>query len=849
VAANKLEILIEAKKDVRAIAETTRHLESLRSGLGETSQQARQMQADFGALGQAISASLLKVTALVAAVAGSAYLFKSLAENAISTASGFERMRVALDTLTKGRGREIFEELNAWALKMPVSTEKAIEAFTMMRAMGLKPTIEDMTVLIDTTSALGGRTETLEGIARALGQIYTKGRLSAEELMQLAEHGVPAYEILQEKLGLTADQLKDVADTAIGGREAVRALLEGMAERFGGQASKIQDTWSGLTESLVSYWKEFVRQVMDAGPFEFLRQRLKDVVTFLNEAFQSGRFQAWAQDVAKAILSTFEALVRAIESVSTAAVQVIKTVHVAYEESFIKKTVAAIESLADAVRGLARAAAQVPGKGPDWLDLLLAAMPAGGALVGVRRATTDELKLMEQASASSVSRIGAYYDDLSRKISATLKPMRDFLATAKEATSLQIQGGFAGEVEAAFLKRRQDLQETVRDNIKALEAEISATKEAVDKEQKAYDELYKKWQQVRQNQTKDAEKFSKLLRDLAYQATAEFTRGVAEMRGETAFPELARLAEREYYDRLKAAEEKLAQARREAAEGNYDIARQLAEEVAQAARELPGLMEEAISLEKKAQEAGEIISGRILDFRDKAAAMKDASQLIKQAAEVSAGAWQEQAEEAEEAVRKQRDLLDPLKALWEDLKQRLEEYKKLLASLSQQPTQIEIEVKNLEYIKSQLEELSRPRETVLTIRQQVITEQASRWGGLIGAFARGGLLPGWGGGDRIRALLEAGEYVIRKEAVRRYGIALFDALNNMRVRLPDLGSFIAPNVPKLAYATGGPVVSQPTRTVRLELGIGGKFFNLMSDEVIAEALERHLKRLSLTRRI
>lgn len=43
------------------------------------------------------------------------------------------------------------------------------------------------------------------------------------------------------------------------------------------------------------------------------------------------------------------------------------------------------------------------------------------------------------------------------------------------------------------------------------------------------------------------------------------------------------------------------------------------------------------------------------------------------------------------------------------------------------------------------------------------------------------LLAGFGGGDKIKALLEPGEFIIRKEAVQKYGSKLFSALNAMRL--------------------------------------------------------------------
>lgn len=237
-----------------------------------------------------------------------AYKLKQTADHFIETASSMDMMRLSLDTITKGHGDEWFERLNEWALKMPVNTGKAIEAFTMMRAMGLQPTIEDMTTLVDTTSALGGDSGALEGIARALGQIKTKGKVSAEELMQLAERGIPAYEILKEKLGLTSEEVANIGNQAVSGDVAVRALLEGMTDRFGGQSVKMQTQWAGLIESLRSYRTEFERLTMASGPMDALREGLGDVVEQMDEWRKNGQLQEWAEETARGIITAFQAI-------------------------------------------------------------------------------------------------------------------------------------------------------------------------------------------------------------------------------------------------------------------------------------------------------------------------------------------------------------------------------------------------------------------------------------------------------------------------------------------------------------------------------------------------------------
>lgn len=110
-----------------------------------------------------------------------------------------------------------------------------------------------------------------------------------------------------------------------------------------------------------------------------------------------------------------------------------------------------------------------------------------------------------------------------------------------------------------------------------------------------------------------------------------------------------------------------------------------------------------------------------------------------------------------------------------------------------------------------LDRASRPRSTTITVQQ--VEKRAL--GGLIGAarLATGGKLAGFGGGDRIPALLEAGEYVIRKEAVARFGAGLFDRLNSMR--LPDLAALAPAANPytvnvNFALPGGGSIPMQTT---------------------------------------
>ena len=99
-------------------------------------------------------------------------------------------------------------------------------------------------------ATITGNEQNVERISRALGQIYTKGRLMGEEMRQLAEAGVPAYEILIEKLGLTQKQLQNLGRESIPASKAINALVDGINERFGSVVNAAAFTTTGLINKI-----------------------------------------------------------------------------------------------------------------------------------------------------------------------------------------------------------------------------------------------------------------------------------------------------------------------------------------------------------------------------------------------------------------------------------------------------------------------------------------------------------------------------------------------------------------------------------------------------------------------
>ena len=255
-------------------------------GLTQTGAAVERLSARTRAAGRKMSESLVRVKDSIFSLKGAFAAIGAgvTAKSFLDVASSFEQMEKKLDALTSGRGKETLEEINAWALEMPVNTRKAVDTFAMMQAMGLDPTIEKMQTLVDVASVFGE--DAMPRVARALGQMKTLGKLSAEELNQLSEAGINARKYLREAFGMGVSELQK---SGIEIDRIIKAIMTGLDRDFGGAARANMDSWQGLKAATVSYIDEIERRIMDAGLFTELKTQLKLVNDELGDWLENNK--------------------------------------------------------------------------------------------------------------------------------------------------------------------------------------------------------------------------------------------------------------------------------------------------------------------------------------------------------------------------------------------------------------------------------------------------------------------------------------------------------------------------------------------------------------------------------
>lgn len=103
----------------------------------------------------------------------------------------------------------------------------------------------------DAAAALGRGSESIQRINLALGQMWTKGKVQSQEMLQLTEAGIGAWQILADAYGTSVGEVQDaVTKGLVSARDAVPALIAGMNAQFGGLMERQSLTYVGIVSNI-----------------------------------------------------------------------------------------------------------------------------------------------------------------------------------------------------------------------------------------------------------------------------------------------------------------------------------------------------------------------------------------------------------------------------------------------------------------------------------------------------------------------------------------------------------------------------------------------------------------------
>lgn len=219
--------------------------------------------------------------------------FQGVVGEAVNFNAMMEQAQIGFTTMlgSAERAQAFLNEMADFAAKTPFEYPDLLMASKRMLAFGFAANeiLPMLRAVGDAAAGLGLGREGIDRLILALGQMRAKAKVSGEEMRQLTEAGVPAWEILAEAMGKsTAEVMKLSQKGLIPAGQAIQWLIEGMEKRFPNMMENMQNTWEGVTSTIRDVWR-MTLGALTSGLFKNLTswlQRVRDWATDFYETFR-----------------------------------------------------------------------------------------------------------------------------------------------------------------------------------------------------------------------------------------------------------------------------------------------------------------------------------------------------------------------------------------------------------------------------------------------------------------------------------------------------------------------------------------------------------------------------------
>lgn len=317
------QLILEIRADDQASAALQRVQHNISAAQGSAIQ--------FGlAAGVAMAGAQAAMQAVAAATQA---LADAVSTVALQIPAQLEQAQVAFTTLlgSAEAARTFLGDLATFVQTTPFELPGLIKASQQLMAYGFaaEEVVPLLTAVGNATAALGMQQEGIDRIVRALGQMQTRTVVASQEMLQLTEAGIPAWQILANAMGVSVGEAMEAVERRlVDARFFLAAFTEYTEQRFGGMMAAQSRTLLGALSNIRD------ASVQLAQAFEPVFAVIRDRVVAFADLLQSVDFQQFVLRVRTAlegVAAALEALVaqlpedfgaRALEGLGTVAERV-----------------------------------------------------------------------------------------------------------------------------------------------------------------------------------------------------------------------------------------------------------------------------------------------------------------------------------------------------------------------------------------------------------------------------------------------------------------------------------------------------------------------------------------------
>lgn len=289
---------------VRVEDRATRTLRTIQSGLnrlGGTVHKVTVIAVDktksvFGNIASR-AASIANPFTLSKVIAGSVATYAGVL-SPLKLAGEAEQANIAFETMlgSQEKAQQFLGDLTKFANKTPFELPQLRDASKRMLAFGFasESIIPTLTALGNAAAGLGVGSEGINRITLALGQMRAKSKVSAEEMMQLTEIGIPAWDILAKKMNVSTAQVMKLSEKGlIPANKAIDALVEGMNDRFPNMMNKQSKSLFGFWSTIKDTFNNNIVKKWGDGLAQTLKPRFDKLTTWIDN--NGDTIERWGQ--------------------------------------------------------------------------------------------------------------------------------------------------------------------------------------------------------------------------------------------------------------------------------------------------------------------------------------------------------------------------------------------------------------------------------------------------------------------------------------------------------------------------------------------------------------------------
>jgi len=596
-------------------------------------------------------------------------------------------------------------------------------------------------------TALGLSSDDTSGALNAISQMMSKGKVQAEELrQQLGERLPGAFNLMAEAIGVSTEELNDMLEAGEVGIDVLEKFADVLQDKYGKSALEMETAQKAVNR-MANAWFDLRVEIANSGFLDKATEGMEALTTALKDP----QVQQAAKDLANTIFALGEGV---------------------FKFGFFAK--ATFEVVASGILSLVQYGAGMISMFALLTDTL-----------GITKGAFEELQAISEAAEGAAIELA---DKSMQSWDIMKKGVSGYAKETKKTGSV---------VEDTF----KNIEKSAED---AAAVQTQVTKESLKEMKREYKGLLK---EVSAIQKKIRDLNGGIEKGAGGSAIGSLAAELREMsRSNMTDLQVWKDKRKEADEYFVAAQKARKEANRLSAAGDYSGAKILFEQAAEYADSAKDLYKD-LNEEVKKNDKVVISSARAqkIAMAETAATGKLQIEVLRdqeKAAQAAADALDQKASGKLSGKEIIEGEITATKNLQDEVGKVGTKWQKVWKENKTQGDGV------LDGYEAKIKQLDG---TVITLYMQEVTKK--RWGGMVGnlamvnalRMATGGKLAGYGGGDRIRALLEAGEFVVRKEAVAKYGPGFLHALNSMQL---DMGAQVQARIGGYISSVAAPVLMQ-----------------------------------------